>query len=282
MRHRGKPELDNLSAFLPKQTMNDAEIGKNEKSTDFTSWWWRRQGGSPLLAVALWMSAALCQCFPVTNGAAAAELKHLQEPTDPGTTNMPTRTETRLPSFLIPERAELKCHSCESQLYASQCTDVLNKCHSLFFFLCFQGNAAVHCVFWDFLKNGKCDYRAAVLTLSPEPLAPVWNLESISLHLAPSVLLPSPGTDISVTGLIPRDTCLAMCNGASTWIRRISQRKIAETQQNIRWLLKVTPGKAVETLLWSGFECGSESKWTQKDNQVILILIQPTWERLPL
>lgn len=31
-----------------------------------------------------------------------------------------------------------KCHSCESQLYASQCTDVRNKCHSLFFFLSFR------------------------------------------------------------------------------------------------------------------------------------------------
>lgn len=244
MRHRGKPELDNLSAFLPKQTMNDAEIGKNEKSTDFTSWWWRRQGGSPLLAVALWMSAALCQWFPVTNGAAAAELRHLQEPTDPRDHQHANTHRDQAP--LIPHSrtggVKSKCHSCESQLYASQCTDVLNKCHSLFFFLCFQGNAAVHCVFWDFLKNGKCDYRAAVLTLSPEPLAPVWNLESISLHLAPSVLLPSPGTDISVTGVIPRDTCLAMCNDASTWIRRISQRRIAETQQNIRWLLKVTQG----------------------------------------
>lgn len=120
--------------------------------------------------------------------------------------------------------------------------------------------------FGTFWRMVSVMYRAAVLTLSPEPLAPVWNLESTSLHLAPSVLLLSTGTDLSVTGVISRDTCLAMCNGASTWIRGVSQRKIAETQWNIRWLLRAAPGKSVGTLLWSGFEYGSESKWTQKDN----------------
>lgn len=40
MIHRDQSELVNLSAFLPNQTMKDAEIGKTEKTTDSQDFSW--------------------------------------------------------------------------------------------------------------------------------------------------------------------------------------------------------------------------------------------------
>lgn len=67
---------------------------------------------------------------------------------------------------------QARCTVCKCR----RCTDVLNKCHSLLF-LCFQGNAAVHCVFWDFWKNSKWylqSCHACFVTSLTEPLAP-WH-----------------------------------------------------------------------------------------------------------
>lgn len=65
---------------------------------------------------------------------------------------------------------QARCTVCKCR----RCTDLLNKCHSLLF-LCFQGNAAVHCAFWDFWKNSKCylqSCHACFVTSLTEPLAP--------------------------------------------------------------------------------------------------------------
>lgn len=110
-------------------------------------------------------------------------------------------------AFLSSSREEIKsnCLSYKPWLQARctvckcrRCTDALNKCHSLLF-LCFQGNAAVHCVFWDFQKNSKCylqSCHACSVTSLTGPLAPwhfSWKLWGCPLSLCfwfPLTLIP--------------------------------------------------------------------------------------------
>lgn len=99
-------------------------------------------------------------------------------------------------------RLQARCTVCKCR----RCTGVLNKCHSLLF-LCFQGNAAVHCVFWDFQKNSKCYLRschACAITSLTEPLAP-WHC-SLKLWGCPveCVLLVSTDIDASAIGVPTR------------------------------------------------------------------------------
>ena len=194
---------------------------------------------------------------------------HLQWPTDSLQHHRANHCRDEW-AFLSSSRGEIKsnclrykpwlqarCTVCKCR----QCTDVLNKRHSLLF-LCFQGSAAVHCVFWDFQENSKCYLQtchASSVTSLTEPLTP-WHC-SLKLWGCPveSVLLVSIAVGTSAISVNTRGCVSGIVQCCIYMNKKTYPQKKAEMQWNIRLVLTVTSGKSVGALLWSSLQYGSDS-----------------------